>query len=395
MLKLPIYLDNHSTTPVDPEVFEAMKPYFLEKFGNASSRTHSFGLEADAAVKYTRNQAAKIIGADANEIYFTSGATESINFAHFGIAQSYSFKGRKIITSQIEHSAVLDSFHYLEKKGFTAVYLPVDTNGLVNPDQLENEVSDDTILVSIMSVNNEIGSIQNLREIGRICKEKNVLFHTDASQAIGKIHFNVNDINADVVSFTAHKFYGPKGIGVTYIKNKNPKIKITPLLYGGGQENGIRPGTLNVPNIVGLGKAAEIMMKNFEEETKRIKKLRDKLAQLLLDSLEDVHINGGIEHKVPNNLNVYFEGVKSETLIMNIREIAVSAGSACASASIKPSHVLKAIGLSDEAARSSIRIGIGRFNTEAEINYAAETIIKKVKEIRKTSPAYILHTNQD
>jgi cysteine desulfurase len=387
-MKFPIYLDNHATTPVDPQVFAAMAPYFSEKFGNASSISHSFGWEAEKSVKSARKKIASLTGADEKEIYFTSGATESINLIHFGIARAYESKGNQIISAATEHSAVIDTLNYLKQKGFTITYLPVDDAGNISLEQLINAVSEKTILVSLMSANNEIGTIHNIREIGKICRKKNILFHTDAAQAVGKIKINFTEMNVDLASFTAHKFYGPKGIGAAFIKNKSPKIKLVPQFYGGGQENGIRPGTLNVPAIVGFGKAAEIADENLEEESLRISGLRDHLQSEILKNLNGVKVNGAVNSRLPNNLNLSFEGIKSETLMMEMREIALSTGSACSSGTLKPGRVLKAIGLSDESAKASIRIGLSRFTTIDEINYTIEKIIATVKKLRKESPAY-------
>lgn len=382
-MKFPIYLDNHATTPLDREVLEEMLPWFTEKFGNAASKNHSYGWEAESIVRISRGKIAEFIGADPKEIIFTSGATESINLAHFGISENYQPFGRHIITSAVEHNAVLDSLKALEIKGYDITILPVDEFGRINIDILKKAIRKDTIMVSLMSANNEIGNVYDIETIGLICKERNIIFHTDATQAFGKVPFDLK--NADLASFSAHKIYGPKGIGALYIKNKNPHLKLSPQIYGGGHENGLRSGTSNVPGIVGFGKAVEIASKKMKSESNILSSYRNKMLKTFIDELVGVRLNGDPDNHLPNNLNLCFEGIRSENLIMNLRNIAVSTGSACTSASLKPSHVLKAIGLNDEEARSSIRFGLGRFNTEEEINYVIDEVIKAVKELKKKS----------
>jgi cysteine desulfurase len=390
-MKLPIYLDNHATTPMDPQVFEAMKPYFLEKFGNAASKNHSFGWEAKSAVDLARKQIAMLINAEPNEIIFSSGATESINLALKGIAEGYCSKGKHIISSVIEHSAVLDTLNYLEKVGFEITYLPVDENGIVSTKKLEESIRPDTILVSIMTANNEIGTIQNIKEIDEICSEHDVLFHTDASQAIGKIPFDVNENNVDLVSFTAHKIYGPKGVGALFIKRKPKPIKLNPQMLGGGHENGLRSGTLNVPEIVGFGKAAEICNQVLQEEYKNISRLRNKLYKGIVSLLNGVKSNGSKTDHLPNTLNICIDGIKSESFILALKDIAVSSGAACTTESLKPSHVLLAIGRSKEQAGGSIRFGLGRFNTGEEIDYTIRKVVETVEKLRAVSPTYSKH----
>jgi len=387
-VKLPIYLDNHATTPMDPRVLEAMIPYFTGKFGNAASRNHQFGWEAEQAVETAREQIAKLIGATAKEIIFTSGATESNNLAIKGVAEMYKEKGNHIITAATEHKAVLDTCKRLEKYGCRVTYLPVQADGLINIEDLKRAMDDKTILVTIMAANNEIGVLQPIDEIGRICKEKGVLFHTDAVQALGKVPLDVNKSNIALMSLTGHKLYGPKGVGALYVRRKNPRVQLSAIIDGGGHERGMRSGTLNVPGIVGFGKACEIAMQEMPTESKRLAGLRDRLKEKLLKNLDETHVNGSMEHRLPGNLNISFVYVEGESLLMGINDIAVSSGSACTSATLEPSYVLKALGLGDDVAHSSIRFGIGRFNTEAEIDYVADRMIDTVKKLRELSPLY-------
>jgi len=387
-MKLPIYLDNNATTPMDPQVFEAMRPYFLTKFGNASSKSHLFGWEADSAVELARKQIAQLINAEPKEIIFTSGATESINLALKGIAEAYQSKGKHIVSSVIEHSAVLDTLAHLTKFGFEVTYLPVDQNGFVSVAELQESIRPDTILVSIMSANNEIGTIQNIKSIGDICNERDILFHTDAAQAVGKILLDVKENNVDLVSFTAHKFYGPKGIGALFVKKKAKPIKIIPQMLGGGHENGLRSGTLNVPGIVCFGKAAEIINKILSSENERIEKLRNELYQGIVSHLSGVKLNGVLTNRLVNNLNLCIDGIKSESFILEMKDIAFSSGAACTSASLKPSHVLTAIRCTNEEAKNSIRFGIGRFNAEEEITYTIKRVVETVEKLRSISPTY-------
>ncbi|HME32112.1 MAG TPA: IscS subfamily cysteine desulfurase [Terriglobales bacterium] len=387
-VKLPIYMDNHATTRTDPRVLEEMLPYYTEKFGNAASRNHEFGWIAEQAVEQARERIAKLIGATAKEIIFTSGATESDNLAIKGVAEMYKEKGNHIITQAIEHKAVLDTCKRLEKYGFRVTYLPVQKDGRIDLDDLKRSMDDKTILVTIMAANNEIGALQPIREIGALCHERGVLFHTDAVQAIGKVPFNVIQDNVDLASITAHKLYGPKGVGALYVRRKNPRVQLVAQIDGGGHERGMRSGTLNVPGIVGLGKACEIATNEMGEEAKKLAVLRDRLKDAIMGHLDEVYINGSVEHRLPGNLNISFAYVEGESLLMGINDIAVSSGSACTSATLEPSYVLKALGAGDDLAHSSIRFGLGRFNTEAEVDYVAERVVDTVKRLRELSPLY-------
>jgi cysteine desulfurase len=385
---LPIYMDNHATSPMDPRVLEAMMPFFTSKFGNAASRNHSFGWEAEQAVDAAREQIAKLIGATSKEIIFTSGATESNNLAIKGIAEMYRERGNHIITQVTEHKAVLDTCKRLEKYGYRVTYLPVKADGLIDLEDLKRAMDDKTILVTIMSANNEIGVIQPLAEIGKLCHERGIIFHTDGVQAIGKIPIDVQAMNIDVLSLTAHKLYGPKGAGALFVRRRNPRVQIAAQMDGGGHERGMRSGTLNVPGIVGLGKACEIAGQEMAAETERLTRLRDKLKGKLERALDYVHVNGSMEHRLPGNLNMSFVYVEGESLLMGINDIAVSSGSACTSATLEPSYVLKALGLGDDVAHSSIRFGLGRFNQEAEVDYVGDKVIDVVQKLRELSPLY-------
>jgi cysteine desulfurase len=387
-MKTPIYLDNHATTRVDPRVVEAMLPYFTEYFGNAASRNHEFGWKAEEAVDRARKQIADLIGATPREIIFTSGATESDNLAIKGVAEMYAEKGNHIITAATEHKAVLDTCKKLEKHGYRVTYLPVMGDGLIDLDMLKESFTDKTILVTIMYANNEIGVLQPVREIGAMCRERGVLFHTDAVQAIGKVPVDVNKDNIDLASITAHKLYGPKGVGALYVRRKAPRVQITAQMDGGGHERGMRSGTLNVPGIAALGEACAIAQKEMPEESKRLRYLRDKLKDKLQSGLDEVYINGSMEHRLPHSLNMSFAYVEGESLLMGINDVAVSSGSACTSATLEPSYVLKALGVGDDVAHSSIRFGIGRFNTEEEIDYVADKLVDVVKKLRELSPLY-------
>jgi cysteine desulfurase len=387
-MKTPIYLDNHATTQMDPRVLDAMLPYFTKYFGNSASRNHEFGWVAEQAVDKARKQIADLIGASAREIIFTSGATESDNLAIKGVAEMYAEKGNHIITAATEHKAVLDTCKKLEKSGYRVTYLPVKGDGLIDLDMLREAITDKTILVTIMYANNEIGVLQPVAEIGKICREKGVLFHTDGVQAIGKVPVDVNKDNIDLMSITAHKLYGPKGIGALYVRRKSPRVQLTAQMDGGGHERGMRSGTLNVPGIVGLGEACAISQREMPEESKRLQYLRDKLRSKLESELDEVYLNGSWEHRLPHSLNLSFAYVEGESLLMGINDVAVSSGSACTSATLEPSYVLKALGLGDDIAHSSIRFGIGRFNTEEEIDYVADKLINVVRKLRELSPLY-------
>lgn len=388
MLQFPIYLDNHATTRMDPRVLDAMLPYFTESFGNAASRNHSFGWVAEEGVEKGRKQLADLIGVTSKEIVITSGATESNNLAIKGVAEMYAQKGNHIITAATEHKAVLDTCKRLEKHGCRVTYLPVQQDGLIDLDQLRDAITDKTVLVTIMYGNNEIGTIQPVREIGKICHEKGVLFHTDGTQAAGKIPVNVLADNIDLMSFSGHKMYGPKGVGALYVRRKNPRVQLTAQMDGGGHERGFRSGTLNVPGIVGFGQAAELCRQEMTQEIAHASRLRDRLKDTLLAELDEVYINGTMEHRLPHNLNISFAYVEGESLLMGINDIAVSSGSACTSATLEPSYVLKALGAGDDLAHSSIRFGIGRFNTEEEIDYTANKVIDVVRKLRELSPLY-------
>lgn len=388
-MQLPVYLDYNSTTPCDSRVVKAMLPYFTERFGNAASKTHSFGWQAEEAVEYAREQIAALIGGETKEVVFTSGATESINLALKGIAEAYASKGNHIIISNIEHKAVLDTCKHLEKQGMEVTYLPVNSEGLITVQQIEEAIRPNTILISVMYANNEIGTINPVCEIGAVARKHSVLFFTDATQAIGKIPVNVNEDNIDLMAFSSHKIYGPKGVGALYVRRKNPRVKLIAQIDGGGHERGMRSGTLNVPCIVGFGRAAEICTNEKEKEAQHTLMLRNKLENALLQ-LNDVYINGNKEHRLTNTANLSFKNVEGQALMMSInKEIAVSSGSACTSASLEPSYVLKALGLDDELAHSSIRFSLGRFTTEEEINFTIEQVSKNVKQLRAMNPVAI------
>ncbi len=387
-MKLPIYMDYHATTPVDPRVVDAMLPYFTGHFGNAASRNHAFGWEAEDAVEAARRQVADLVGANPKEIIFTSGATESNNLAIKGVAEMYREKGNHIITCVTEHKAVIDTCKKLEKQGGRVTYLPVQKDGRIDLDDLRAAITDKTILITIMTANNEIGVLQPIAEIGAIAKEKGILFHTDAVQAVGKVPFNVNEAKVDLVSMSAHKFYGPKGVGALYVRRRNPRVLLAEQISGGGHERGMRSGTLNVPGIVGLGQAAAIAQAEMATEGARLRALRDRLNKKLHANLDELYINGSMEHRLPHNLNVSFAYVEGESLLMGINDVAVSSGSACTSASLEPSYVLKALGAGDDLAHSSIRFGLGRWTTEEEVDYVVDKLTTVVRRLREMSPLY-------
>jgi cysteine desulfurase len=389
-VKTPIYLDNNATTRTDPRVVEAMLPYFTEIFGNAASRSHPFGWSAEEAVDKGREQIARVIGADPKEIIFTSGATESDNLAIKGVAEMYEDKGDHVITVVTEHKAVLDTCKHLEKQGKRVTYLGVRKDGLIDLDELKDAITEQTILVTVMAANNEIGVLQPIREIGAICRARGVLFHTDAVQAFGKVPLNVNDDNIDLASLTAHKIYGPKGVGALYVRRRGPRVRLSAQMDGGGHERGFRSGTLNVTGIVGFGKAAEVALEEMESEAKRLSYLREKLRRGIQDAIDETYINGSLEHHLPGNLNLSFNYVEGESLLMGLKDIALSSGSACTSASLEPSYVLKALGVGDELAHSSLRFGIGRFNTEEEIDFVINRVISEVSRLREMSPLWEL-----
>jgi cysteine desulfurase len=396
-LKFPIYLDYHATTPVDRRVLDEMLPYFTQDFGNAASRTHAFGWTAESAVTVARERVAKLINAEKpEEIVWTSGATESDNLAIKGVAEFYKDKGRHIVTSKIEHKAILDSCKRLEKEGFEVTYLPVSKEGVLDPETVRAALRPDTILCSVMLANNEVGSIQPIREIGAICREKGVLMHCDAVQGIGRIEFDVQSMNVDLASLTAHKMYGPKGIGALYIRRSKPRVRVTAMIDGGGHERGYRSGTLNVPGIVAFGKAAELCGAEWRQEAARVAALRDRLHQKITSQLDETYVNGpwpavdamGQLRRLPNNLNISFAYVEGESILMSLKSVSVSSGSACTSASLEPSYVLRAIGVEEELAHTSIRFGLGRFTTEEEVDYAAELTVSSIKRLRDLSPLY-------
>jgi cysteine desulfurase len=387
-IKLPIYFDNHATTKVDPRVVAAMTPYFNDIYGNAASRNHEYGWKAEEGVENGRAQVAKLINATPKEIVFTSGATESTNLAIKGVAQMYREKGNHIITQVTEHKATLDTCKSLEKQGYEVTYLPVEKDGRINLEDLKRAITPKTILISIMYANNEIGSVQPIQEIGKIAKEKGVFFHVDGVQAIGKIPVDVQKDGIDLMSISAHKLYGPKGVGALYVRRKNPRIQLAAIIDGGGHERGMRSGTLNVPGIVGLGKACELCGEEMAQEAARLSKMRDRLRESIMSRLDETFVNGSEEHRLPHNINISFAYVEGESLLMGINDIAVSSGSACTSATLEPSYVLKALGVGEDLAHTSIRFGLGRFNTDEEVEYVADRVVETVSRLRELSPLY-------
>ncbi len=388
-IKTPIYLDNHATTPCDPQVVEAMLPYLTEAFGNAASRNHSFGWAAKEGVELAREQVANLIGASAKEVIFTSGATESNNLAIKGAAQFNKNKGKHIVTVATEHKAVIDSCHALETEGWEVTFLGVNSEGFISLEELQGAIRDDTILCSVMLANNEVGVLQPIAQVGAICRERGVLFHCDAVQGLGRIPFNVTEMNVDLVSISAHKMYGPKGVGALYVRRGRPRVRLAPIIDGGGHERGMRSGTLAVHQIVGLGKAAELALADLTNGAiDRVRTLRDRLWAGIQENLDELYLNGSWEHRLPNNLNVSFAYVEGEAMMMAIKDIACSSGSACTSASLEPSYVLRAMGVDVELAHTSIRFGIGRFNTEEEVDFAVKLVTEKVKWLRSMSPLY-------
>lgn len=386
-MRLPIYMDHHATTPLDPRVLEAMMPYLTERFGNAASRTHSFGWEAEEAVETARRQVADLLGAEPREIVFTSGATEAINLALKGAAEANADRGRHIVTVSTEHRAVLDTCRRLESRGFRVTYLPVDSEGLLDLEDVRAALSDDTILLSVMAANNEIGVLHPIEELGALARVRGVLFHCDAAQAAGKVPLDVRAAGIDLLSLSAHKLYGPKGIGALYVRRRPPRVRIEPQIDGGGHERGLRSGTLNVPGIVGFGAACEICSAEMEEEARRLRRLRDRLADRVLSELPKVRVNGHRTRRLPGNLNLSFPGVEGESLLMALNEVALSSGSACSSAMVEPSHVLLALGLTREMAKASVRFGVGRYNTEEEVDHVARRVVEAARQVRALSAA--------
>ncbi|MFO1009826.1 MAG: IscS subfamily cysteine desulfurase [Planctomycetota bacterium] len=387
-MKLPIYLDYQATTPLDPRVLEAMLPYFTEHFGNAASRSHAFGWSAEQAVEKARSQIAELIGASPKEIVFTSGSTEAINLALKGAAEMYAEKGKHIVTSEVEHKAVLDTCKHLEQLGYQVTYLKPTKTGRVTREMVEAALRPDTILVALMWANNEVGTLNPIREIGALCHEKGVLFFTDATQAVGKVPVDVEADHVDMLCLSGHKLYGPKGIGCLYVRRKSPRVRLVAQMDGGGHERGMRSGTLNVPGIVGLGKACELCRTELEKDTAHTKALRDEFERRVFAALDYVTLNGDPDHRLPNNSNLSFSFVEGESMIMGIKDIAVSSGSACTSASLEPSHVLRAMGVGDELAHSSIRFGFGRFSKREDVDFAVDQVVRAVKRLRELSPLY-------